>query len=148
MSLPNWEPGEASRDSAYVLAGSRTRVRHRQGARMVGRANSPGRMPLTYGCVVAPGVGREIAAETGIKRKQEEGLLAGPEAGGWPTAATGGSQQSALSGSHFKPPPLVEVLTFEAMLYRRWRQTLRSRPAGGGFKPPQAAVVKSHGGER
>jgi hypothetical protein len=34
------------------------------------------------------------------------------------------------------------------MLYRRWRLALRSRPAGGGFKPPQAAVVKSHGGER
>jgi len=24
----------------------------------------------------------------------------------------------------------------------------RSRPAGAGFKTPQAAVVKSHGGER
>jgi hypothetical protein len=33
------------------------------------------------------------------------------------------------------------------MLCMRWREVLRSRPAGGGFKPPQAAVVKSHGGE-
>jgi hypothetical protein len=46
LSLPNWEAGEASRDSAYVLAGSCTRVHHRQGARMAGRANSPGRVPL------------------------------------------------------------------------------------------------------
>ncbi len=35
-----------------------------------------------------------------------------------------------------------------AMLHVRWREALRSRPAGGGSKPPQAAVVKSHGGER
>jgi putative transposase len=34
------------------------------------------------------------------------------------------------------------------MLYRRWRLTLRSRPAGAGSKPPQAAGVKSPGGER
>jgi putative transposase len=34
------------------------------------------------------------------------------------------------------------------MLYRRWRMTLRSRPAGAGSKPPQAAGVKSPGGER
>ena len=33
-------------------------------------------------------------------------------------------------------------------LQRRWREALRSRPAGGGFKPPQAAVGKSHGSER
>jgi hypothetical protein len=33
-------------------------------------------------------------------------------------------------------------------LQRRWREALRSRPTGGGFKPPQAAVVKSHGSER
>ncbi len=31
---------------------------------------------------------------------------------------------------------------------QRWRLALRSRPAGGGFKPPQAASVKSRGGER
>jgi hypothetical protein len=36
----------------------------------------------------------------------------------------------------------------KAMLYRRWRRALRSRPAGVGFKPPQAARVKSPGGER
>ena len=34
------------------------------------------------------------------------------------------------------------------MLFRRWRQVLRSRPAGGGSKPPQAASAKSRGGER
>ncbi len=32
-------------------------------------------------------------------------------------------------------------------LQRRWRVALRSRSAGGGFKPPQAAVGKSHGSE-
>ena len=36
----------------------------------------------------------------------------------------------------------------QAMLYRRWRKVLRSRPAGAGSKPPQAAGVKSPGGER
>src|SRR5205807_1329154 len=30
----------------------------------------------------------------------------------------------------------------------RWRSAVRSRPAGGGSKPPQAAPVKSRGGER
>jgi D-mannonate dehydratase len=35
-----------------------------------------------------------------------------------------------------------------AVLYRRWRMALRSQPAGVGFKPPQAAGVKSPGGER
>ena len=35
-----------------------------------------------------------------------------------------------------------------AKLYRRWGTALRSRPAGAGFKPPQAARVKSPGGER
>jgi putative transposase len=35
-----------------------------------------------------------------------------------------------------------------AVLYRRWRMALRSQPAGAGFKPPQAAGVKSPGGER
>jgi hypothetical protein len=33
-------------------------------------------------------------------------------------------------------------------LYRRWGTAPRSRPAGVGFKPPQAARVKSPGGER
>jgi len=36
----------------------------------------------------------------------------------------------------------------QAVLCRRWRKTLRSRPAGAGSKPPQAAGVKSSGGER
>jgi putative transposase len=36
----------------------------------------------------------------------------------------------------------------QAMLYRRWRKILRSRPAGAGSKPPQAAGVKSPGSER
>jgi hypothetical protein len=34
------------------------------------------------------------------------------------------------------------------MLHERWRLALRSRPAGGGSKPPQAAPVKHRGGER
>jgi hypothetical protein len=34
------------------------------------------------------------------------------------------------------------------MLHERWRSALRSRPAGGGSKPPQAAPVKCRGGER
>jgi putative transposase len=36
----------------------------------------------------------------------------------------------------------------EAELYRRWGTAPRSRPAGAGFKPPQAAGVKSLRGER
>ncbi len=36
----------------------------------------------------------------------------------------------------------------EAVLHRRWRRALRSRPAGGGCKPPQGASVKSRGAER
>jgi hypothetical protein len=35
-----------------------------------------------------------------------------------------------------------------AELYRRWGTAPRSRPAGAGFKPPQAAGVKSLRGER
>jgi len=35
-----------------------------------------------------------------------------------------------------------------AKLYRRWGTAPRSRPAGAGFKPPQAAGVKSPRGER
>ena len=38
--------------------------------------------------------------------------------------------------------------TGRAVLYRRWRMALRSQPAGAGFKPSQAAGVKSPGGER
>ena len=72
---------------------------------------APGACLWIYSHVVAPVVRREIAGEKDTERKQEKGWLAGPDARGWPTAATGGSQQSALSGSHFKPPPLVEVLT-------------------------------------
>ena len=34
------------------------------------------------------------------------------------------------------------------MLCKRWREVLRSRPSGAGSKPPQAATVKSRGGER
>jgi len=36
----------------------------------------------------------------------------------------------------------------EAMLYERWRLALRSRPAGGGFKPPHAALAEDRRGER
>jgi len=35
-----------------------------------------------------------------------------------------------------------------AQLYERWRRALRGRKSGSGLKPPQAAVVKSDGGER
>jgi hypothetical protein len=38
--------------------------------------------------------------------------------------------------------------SFGPVLYRRWRWALRSRFAGRGCKPPQAASVKSRGGER
>ena len=56
-----------------------------------------------------------------------------------------------------KVPNRLKLLWSKAMvvsvdcatkLQRRWREALRSRPAGGGFKPPQAAVGKSHGSER
>ena len=36
----------------------------------------------------------------------------------------------------------------DAVLYQRWREALRDRPAGGGPRPPQTAPVKSRGGER
>ena len=52
----------------------------------------PGECPWIYGCVVAPVARRERAGEKETKRKQEESWLAGPDAGGWPTAAVGGSQ--------------------------------------------------------
>jgi len=42
----------------------------------------------------------------------------------------------------------VEGRTRRAVLCQRWRLALRDRPAGGGLKPPQAASVKSRGGER
>src|SRR5580704_9703569 len=35
-----------------------------------------------------------------------------------------------------------------AQLYGRWRKALRGRQSGVDLKPPQAAVVKSNGGER
>src|SRR5215216_3712658 len=35
-----------------------------------------------------------------------------------------------------------------AQLYERWRRALRGRQSGVDLKPPQAAVVKSNGGER
>src|SRR5246127_970882 len=35
-----------------------------------------------------------------------------------------------------------------AQLYERWRRALRVRQSGADLKPPQAAVVKSDGGER
>src|SRR3982074_2275477 len=34
-----------------------------------------------------------------------------------------------------------------AQLYERWRRALRGRQSGADLKPPQAAVVKSGGGE-
>jgi len=42
----------------------------------------------------------------------------------------------------------VEGRNRRAVLCQRWRWALRDRPAGGGPKPPQAASVKSRGGER
>ena len=109
---------------AYWLAHVRGYTAGGTPGRREGRA-VPGECLWIYECVAAPGVGREIAAEKGIKRMQGEGLLAGPEAGGWLTAATGGSQQSALSGSYFKPPPLVEVLTTRPPDQRERQQTLQ-----------------------
>ena len=35
-----------------------------------------------------------------------------------------------------------------AMLHKRWGMAPRSLVTGPGFKPPRAAVVKNHGGER
>jgi retron-type reverse transcriptase len=51
-------------------------------------------------------------------------------------------------------PLLANLFSVGAVLHRRWRGrslwpvVLRGRPAGGGRKPPQAAAVKSRGGER
>ena len=42
----------------------------------------------------------------------------------------------------------VEDRTRQVMLCQRWGLAPRDRPAGGGLKPPQAASVKSRGGER
>ena len=42
----------------------------------------------------------------------------------------------------------LSQLEIRAELYRRWGTAPRSRPAGAGFKPPQAAEVKSLRGER
>jgi RNA-directed DNA polymerase len=42
----------------------------------------------------------------------------------------------------------VEGRARRVVLCQRWRLALRDRPAGGGLKPPQAASVKSRGGER
>jgi Reverse transcriptase (RNA-dependent DNA polymerase) len=42
----------------------------------------------------------------------------------------------------------VEDRTRQVMLCQRWGMAPRDRPAGGGLKPPQAASVKSRGGER
>jgi RNA-directed DNA polymerase len=42
----------------------------------------------------------------------------------------------------------VEGRARRVVLCPRWRLALRDRPAGGGLKPPQAASVKSRGGER
>jgi group II intron reverse transcriptase/maturase len=42
----------------------------------------------------------------------------------------------------------VEGRAQRVVLCQRWRLALRDRPAGGGLKPPQAASVKSRGGER
>jgi len=36
----------------------------------------------------------------------------------------------------------------DTQLYERWRRALRDRQSGVDLKPPQAAVVKSDGGER
>jgi len=52
-----------------------------------------------------------------------------------------------------KPRPSRTVLKLwitscATRLCRRWGWAPRSRLAGAGFKPPKAAVVKSHGGER
>ena len=41
-----------------------------------------------------------------------------------------------------------EDLIYQVMLFKRWRQALRCRFTGSDSKPPQAAVVKSHGRKR
>jgi len=87
LGLPNWELGEASRDSAYALANSCTRVHQRQGAWLAERANSPGRVPPDLlACRGTSGAPRDGG------RKTPRGRMAGPDAGGWPTAAASGSQ--------------------------------------------------------
>ncbi len=67
----------------------------------------------------------------------------------------GNPYDNAFCESFMKTLKYEEVVCCErrihadsTMLYRRWRMTLRSRPAGAGSKPPQAAGVKSPGGER
>ena len=42
----------------------------------------------------------------------------------------------------------LKLQNFKRKLYQRWWQAHRFRLAGGESKPPQAAVVKSHGSER
>jgi hypothetical protein len=55
-----------------------------------------------------------------------------------------------LAPNHLKllwSKAMVVSVDCATKLQRRWRKALRSRPTGGDFKPPQAAVVKSHGSE-
>jgi len=42
----------------------------------------------------------------------------------------------------------IAMSTGDAQLYERWRRALRVRQSGADLKPPQAAAVKSRGGER
>jgi hypothetical protein len=65
-----------------------------------------------------------MAGEKDTKRK-EEGWLAGPDAGAGRLPPQAAPKQSALSGSHYKPPPLVEVLTHEHLDYYRDEFTFR-----------------------
>src|SRR5215831_3036725 len=54
-------------------------------------------------------------------------------------------QQTSELGLVSRAPP---VHTGAAQLYERRRKVLRVRQSGADLKPPQAAVDKSHGGER
>ena len=93
LGLTNWEPVESPRNSANA----RRRMRQRQGQDVAspgwlkGRT-VPGECLRGYSCVVSPVPRHGVVAEELIKRKQDEGLLTGRDAGVWLTAATGGSQ--------------------------------------------------------
>jgi len=57
---------------------------------------------------------------------------------------------SFLKSSSERLPMIVLISTRKCAtrLRKRWGEAPRSRLAGAGFKPPQAALVKSQGGER
>src|SRR5215813_6621695 len=67
------------------------------------------------------------------------------------------TKEAATDMFNLQPPRHISTLPCvtsiarphgDAQLYERWRRALRGRQSGVDLKPPQAAVVKSHGGER